>query len=242
MRILICLVVFFIFNFSYSFENPDSSKTDLKAGCNVSINSNGISSIPAFSLGKPAIVAAVGLAKGRFSFDPTLAYGFDRRPWYIDSWLHYILVDKPVFKLRTGVNISMYFSQYKLPDKQILQGERYLAFELAGFWYLTPKSYLSILYWNDNGMEPGIISGHYISLAAERTEIGLWNDFLLSANIQLFYINYDGNNDGLFLSPKISSSVRNIPLSIFFQATQAIKTNISPFPGFKWNLGLSYTL
>src|SRR5512140_1738482 len=110
MRIPFCLVVFFIFNFSYSFENPDSAKTDLKAVCNVSINSNGISSIPAFSLGKPAIVAAAGLAKGRFSFDPTLAYGLDRRPWYIDSWFHYILVDKPVFKLRTGINISMYFS------------------------------------------------------------------------------------------------------------------------------------
>lgn len=242
MKVPFCLAVIFIFSISYSAEKADSSKTDLKAGCVISLNSNGISSIPAFSLGKPALIAAIRLAKGRFSFDPAIAYGLDRRPWYLDSWIKYMIVDKPVFKLRTGINISMYFSEYKLPDKQILQGERYLALELAGFCYPNPKSCLSFLYWNDNGQEPGSISGHFISLAGERSEIEIGKHAMLSVNLQVFYIDYDGKNDGLFFSPKISSSVREIPFSIFFQATQAINSNISPFPGFKWNLGLTYTL
>jgi hypothetical protein len=63
-----------------------------------------------------------------------------------------------------------------------------------------------------------------------------------AATLQIFYINYDGNNDGLFVSPKISSSVRNIPFSVFLQITQALSSNISPFPGFRWNIGISYTL
>lgn len=242
MKLSSFLAFFFIFVYSYSSETADSSKTYLKPAFTVSLNSNGISSIPAFSLGKPAVVATIGLAKGRFSFDPNLAYGLDMKPWYVDSWLHYMIVDKPVFKLRTGVNFSMYFSEYKLPDKEILQGERYLALELAGFYYFTPGSYISVLYWNDNGLEPGTISGHYLSLAGERSEIRIGRYVLLSANFQIFYIGYDGNNDGLFISPKISFSVRNIPFSVFIQATQPIKSNISPFPGFKWNIGLSYTL
>ena len=65
---------------------------------------------------------------------------------------------------------------------------------------------------------------------------------LVSAAVQIFYINYDGNNDGLFVSPKISSSIRDVPFSVFFQATQAISSNIEPFPGFRWNIGVSYTL
>jgi hypothetical protein len=62
----------------------------------------------------------------------------------------------------------------------------------------------------------------------------------LAAALQIFYINYDGNNDGLFVAPKISSSVRNIPFSIFLQVTQALSSNISPFPGFRWNAGIAY--
>jgi len=46
----------------------------------------------------------------------------------------------------------------------------------------------------------------------------------------------------LFTAGYVSASLRNVPLNIFFQAIQALDSNISPFPGFKWNLGLSYSL
>ncbi len=241
MKNLIGLIFFFIFSASYSNEKTDSSKKDLKTGCSLSLNSNGIASIPAFSLGKPALIASIGLAKGRFSFDPVLAYGLNMKPWFIDAWLHYMLVNKPVFKLRTGFNFSNFFSEYKLPDKEILQAERYWAIELAGFFYLSPESNISLMYWNDRGQDPGTIKGHYLSIAGERNNINISKKVLFSASLQIFYINYDGNNDGLFISPKISSSVRDFPFTLFFQAIQAIKSNISPDPGFTWNTGLSYT-
>lgn len=239
--IFCCAILFLISMCSYSFVTEDNSGDELKASCNVSLNSNGIASIPAFSLGKPAVVAAAGLAKGRFSLDPVLAYGLNFKPWYIDSWLHYMLVDRPVFKLRTGFNFSTYFSEYKLPEKQILQGERYWAVELAGFYYINSKSYLSLLYWNDRGQEPGTISGHYINFSGEISEIKAGKNLFFSANLQIFYIDYDGMNDGLFISPKVSSSINDLPIAVFIQATQVIKSNISPSPGFKWNIGLAYT-
>lgn len=117
---------FFIFVFTVSFpqQKPDTSRVKFISSATFSLNSNGFSSIPAFSLGKPAVVASLALAKGRLSYDPVLAYGLDMKPWYIDSWIHYMLMDKPSVKLRTGVNFSMFFSKYKLPDRSILQGER----------------------------------------------------------------------------------------------------------------------
>jgi hypothetical protein len=242
MKKSIAIVFFFIFSVSYSYEKADSSRKNLKADCTVSFNSNGISSIPAFSLGKPAIVAAIGLAKGRFSFDPTLAYGLDIRPWYIDSWLHYRLIDKSKFRLRTGINFSNFFSDYPLPEHApILQGQRYWAIELAAFYYFPDRSNISLMYWNDRGQDPGTLLGHFISLTGEWAEINISKKVFLTASLQIFYINYDGDNDGLFIAPKIASSVRDLPFSIFIQATQAITSNISPFPGFKWNAGLSYT-
>lgn len=225
---------------TYSAERTDSTRSKLNASASFSLNSNGISSIPAFSLGKPAVIASLGLAKGRFSYDPTLAYGLDAKPWFIDSWVHYLIIDKPVFKLRTGVNFSMYFSHLNPPLEETLQGQRYWAVEMAGLFNFTPNSYLTVMYWSDNGQDHGTLQGHFLSISGERSEIKLGKVFLMSAFLQLFYIDYNGNNDGLFLTPKISFSTRDLPFSVFYQATQPLETNISPAPGYQWNAGVAY--
>ncbi|MFN8240764.1 MAG: hypothetical protein U0X39_08445 [Bacteroidales bacterium] len=222
-------------------ELTDSTSAKLGSSLSVSLNSNGISSIPAFSLGKPAIVASGSFSLGRLSYDPTLAYGLDMRPWYIDSWLHYLLVSKSSFKLRTGFNFSMYFSDLSLTDKVILQGERYWAIELAAIYNFSPNSLLTLMYWNDRGQDPGSLQGHFISLSADRSGIGLTGKMKAGINLQVFYIDYDGNNDGFFVTPKFSIYSPATPLSVFFQATQAISSNIDPFPGFKWNAGIQLT-
>jgi len=243
MRNSFCTLFIFIYVVSWSQEKADSSVTKLKAYATVSLNSNGIASIPAFSLGDPAIMASVSLVKNRFSYDPTLAYGFNMKPWFIDNWLHYKIIRKPSWELRTGFNISSFFSEYQLDDdKTILEGQRYFALELAATYRFSPNSSLSFMYWNDNGYEPGSISGHFFNLVGERTDIKIGNRVLMGINIQLFCITYDGNNDGLFITPKISSSLINVPLSLFFQATQPLVTNVTPYPGFQWNVGLAYTL
>ena len=238
------LIFIFIFSFTISFsqEKADSSKSKLKISATFSLNSNGISSIPAFSLGKPAIISSVTLAWNRFSYEPVLAYGLDMRAWFIDNWLRYKIIDKPSFELRTGVNFSTFFSEYKLTDSEIWRSERYFALELTGIYKFAPNSTLLLSYWNDRGQEEGSLTGHFFNIVGERTNIKLGNSVLLSATMQLFYIDYDGSNDGLFISPKISSSLKETPFNLFFQIIQALHSNITPFPGFRWNIGFSYSL
>lgn len=219
-----------------------SSKRKLQASATVSLNSNGIASIPAFSLGKPALMASLSLVKNRFSYDPLLAYGLDLRPWFIDNWLHYKLIVKPAFELRTGFNLSAYFSEYTPPEEFVWHSERYFTFEIAGMYKISPVNALSLLYWNDRGQEPESIQGHFLDLVWDRSDIKIGKKVLMSLNFQLYYINYNENNDGIFISPKISASLRDVPFALFFQANQAILSNITPFPEFKWNAGISYTL
>jgi hypothetical protein len=242
MRATVCLVFLFAFTSAYAQEVSDSSKTKLKAGATISLNSNGIATIPAFSLGKPAIIAAISLVKNRFSYTPTLAYGLDMRPWFIDNWLNYKIIRLPAFELTAGLNLSTFGSNHELPEGSFWETQRYFAYALTGVYEIAPKSFLTLAYWNDNGQEPGSISGHFFNLAGERTDILLGKKVILSAALQIYYINYDGDNDGLFVSPKVSSSLRNFPFSIFIQANQAITSNITPFPGFIWNIGVAYTL
>ncbi len=148
----------------------------------------------------------------------------------------------PAFELKAGVVISAFFSEYEAPNEVIWQAQRYFAIEFTGLYKVAPNSSLSLTYLHDRGQEPGTLIGHYINLGVDKSEIAIGKKGLLSTALQLFYLNYSGNNDGIFISPKISFSVRTIPSSIYFQAIQALDSNITPFPGFKWNLGLSYTL
>lgn len=240
MRIFFALLLLIIIVPVFSMEKADSTKSKLIFNGNVSINSNGMAQIPSFSLGKPAMIAAFTLQKKRFSYDPQVAYGFNFRPWTIDNWIHYRPIYKPKFELRAGGNFAMFFSEYDTGENKILQGQQYLTFEIAGVFKFSPKSSFSLMYWSDNGQDPGTIDGSYYNMMYEMAGIGIGERILLSGNIQFYYLDYTGNNDGLFISPRIASSVRNIPLSIFFMGNQALTSNIEPYPGFKWNAGLAY--
>jgi len=241
MRKLIYVIFIFISVNAFSQEEADSTRNPLKVSGTVSLNSNGIAPIPAFSLGKPALIAALSLKKNRFSYDPQLSYGLDIRPWIIDNWLHYRVIEKPEFELKTGFDASMFFSEYKTPDEVILRGQRYATFELAGIYKMSRKSSLSFVTWYDRGLDKGTLIGYFFNLVADRSDISVGKHLLMDINVQIFYIDYTGKNDGLFISPKISSSVRNLPFSITFQAIQTVNSNISPFPKFRWNLGLAYS-
>ena len=242
LRKSLSLLFLFIFTVTYSVEPGDSLKNKLKASATFSLNSNGISSIPAFSLGKPAVMASVSLAKNRFSYDPTLAYGLDFKGWFIDSWLHYRLIDKPHFEFRPGFNFSTFFSDYKNQDETIRQAQRYFTIEFTGTYKFSSTSSLTVGYWNDRGQDKGTLLGHFFNLVGERSDIRIGKSILLTVDLQMFYIDYEGDNDGLFLSPKVIASLRRKPFTIFFQPIQALESNITPFPGFRWNLGMGYTL
>ncbi|MBW1764900.1 MAG: hypothetical protein JRJ23_09210, partial [Deltaproteobacteria bacterium] len=233
----------FVFTLGWSQESADSTRSKkLKAEASVSINSNGIAYVPAFSLDKPAIIGTSSLIKGRFSYDPQLSYGLDLKPWIIDNWFHYKIVDRPVFEFKAGAVISAFFSEYETEDETILQAQKYLAVEFISKYKFSPKTSLAFTYLLDRGQDPGTVTGHFFNLQADRSDFNIGRKGLLSASLQLFYINYTGNEDGLFTAAYVSASLRDIPFSIFGQAVQALTSNIDPFPPFKWNVGLAYTL
>jgi len=247
MRNFLIIIFSIIATFAISKEKPDSikvksdsTKFPLKISGEVSLNSNGIAPIPAFALGKPTIMANITLRKNRFSYNPQLSYGLDFKPWIIDNWFRYQIIDEPKFELRTSVNISMFFSEYQTPDESVWRGQRYAALELAGIYKPSKNSSISLMVWYDKGFDTGTITGYFINLVGDVIDIGIGKHVLMAVNLQTFYINYTDENDGLFISPKISFSVRNIPAFIFGQAIQPLISNISPYPDFQWNIGLGY--
>lgn len=222
-------------------EIVDDKKHPIKFSGTISMNTNGIAPVPAFTYGKPVVSANLSVVKNRFSYDPQFSYGFDLRPWIMDNWFHYKLMDRPKFEMRTGLNISMFFSEYESPDADIWQGQRYTTFELAEIFKVTETSTISFLTWYDYGLEDGTISGYFLNLVGDKSDIRLGNHFLAAINFQTFYVDYTGKNDGLFIAPMVSCASVDVPFYIFFQGIQPIITNISPSPEFQWNLGIGFS-
>jgi len=225
-----------------AYNQSDSTKNKLKAAAVVSLNTDGIAPVPSFSLDKPAIIANLALTKGRFSYEPGLAYSLELKPWYIDNWLNYRFVNKQKFTFTVGFNASSFFAGDTLKNnKSVLRVERYFALAFTAWFKLSENSGLTASYWSDNGQDGGL-KGHFASLIAERTHILTGNKTFFNASLQVFYINYEGKNDGLFITPRASFNIVNSPLSVFILGTQALQSNIDPYPEFKWNLGIAYAM
>jgi hypothetical protein len=239
MKSLILAALLLQITIASSFTQSDSSRHKLKAAATVTLNSNGFGAIPAFSLGDPAVIANISLTKGRLSYEPALAYGLDLKPWYIDNWLNFRIVNRSKFILITGLNANGFYTRRTISDTTILQVQRYFTFALTGLIKITANTTLTTAYWRDHGMDGGI-NGHFANLAVERTGIPLGGKNMLAVMLQVFYIDYEGNNDGLFVTPRITYSILNFPLSVFTLGTQPISSNIEPFPDFQWNVGLGY--
>lgn len=243
MRILFFSLLFCISTIAFSQEKQTiQKKNKLEANLTFSFNSNGIAPIPAFSLDKPALFASVNFSKGRFSYNPILAYSLEAKPWFVDNWFNYKVIVRPKFELRTGINISTFFSGLNVDGDEILKGERYIGVAITGTYKFSPVSSIKLEYLSDNGQEPGTLSGYFTNIAFDKSKINLGEKGLLAINLMIFYINYDGNSDGMFFSPTISFSIKNIPFTLFYQSNQTIQSDIEPWPKFKWNVGVSYSL
>ena len=238
-----CCLFLMTAKFAFSEAETDTNYRKWKFNGQIQITNNGISSVPAFSLGKPAGQAFLSLRKGKFSYDPEMACSFNLHPWYINNWFRYRIVDKKL-EFRTGVNGTLFFSDQQISDSStsgvVIKTQRYVTLELAMGYHVTRSFFVSLLYWNAWGFDQPLINGHYISMSAVYTgNTGIPHIKFTTAN-QVFIINYTGLTDGLFISSQIDISHDKFPISCFIQGVQPLSTNISPYPGLKWNFGVNY--
>ena len=124
----------------------DSTKYKPELTGVITLTSNGISQIPAYSLDKPAISAFFYLKLKRFSYEPDINYGIDGRPWGMGNSFMYLAIDKKKLKFKTGLAFGLAFSY-----PEVLQGgemvkinksERYLIAKLIPTYLISKKTLL----------------------------------------------------------------------------------------------------
>jgi hypothetical protein len=221
----------------------DSTKKAWQFHGNIQVNNNGISPVPAFSLGKPALMTSLFLSKGRFTYSPELNYGSDGKPWVANQWFRYQWTQGKL-TYRTGINMSLFFLREKIVKDnkpiEIAKLNQYTALEGGLSYKLSDKNSLSMTYWNSYGLDYGSVkSGHFVMLSAAFTQIPMSKSLFLHLRPNLFYLNNKVPFEGLFMSAIVSISHKKYPFSLSTQGVKPIW--VAQKTKSNWNFGLNYT-
>src|SRR5918994_3993687 len=98
--------MFTLLAFSALAQQADTAKKHtVNFSGNLSITNNGFSLIPAFTLGKPAVLATIYAGGKRFSFEPEVRYSLEGKPWSFISIWRYKLIKKDKLQFTLGTHL-----------------------------------------------------------------------------------------------------------------------------------------
>jgi hypothetical protein len=230
----------------YAQEKKDTTHVAFQFSGNLNFTTNGISPIPAFSLGKPAVLVNLSLKNKKFSYDPEMAFSIEGVPWFFNNFFRYKLIEKKRFQFRTGVNWAISYTYPQVTqngvDRTIAKGERFIWLELVPRYKISEKVAISSITFSGYNFELGSVKRiNYISLLGNFTKLPLTQKLYCNIFPQLFYLNLDGRIDGWFASGVLGVGHTKLPLLVSTQVNTTLTTNLSPDPGFKWNVSLTYS-
>jgi hypothetical protein len=213
----------------------------------LTVTTNGISPIPAFSLGQPAVLGLLYISRKRLSYDPQFAFSNKGVPWYFNNIFRYQLIDRSRFTFRVGAIWGIGFAYPRLDQNgsmhSIAKAERYFWLELMPKYKITKHFSINCLTYSGHGFDRGTSDLiNFISLMGNITKVPLSPKLYFNFFPQVFYLNIDEKAEGFFVSGVFGIGIFNFPVSISTQMNETISTNLSPDPGFKWNISMHVDL
>ncbi len=211
----------------------------------IQISSNGISTVPAFSLGKPAILGTLFLKKDRFTLNQQVALSIEGQPWYFESSLNYHLIDWPKFDFKpyalSGVSFNRSTVVINGHSENITEMQRYIFLNFPATYKLSDKLSLVGTTFHGYGFKDGAIEwATFLSLSAGIGELKLWDAMFLNLKPELLYINLDWATEGYFMTAWAGINHKKLPIQLSTQFIHYHKGNITPNPGLQWNVGLTF--
>lgn len=212
----------------------------------VTVTSNGISTIPSFTLGKPAVIFDLSVARKGFSLDPQIRYGLNGKPWSFLFWGRYKLVDGPKFRMTIGghpaVNFRTTTVSINQTQREVIVARRYLASELHPTYSISKNVSVGAYYLYSRGFEQDVARHtHFISLRSSLSS-GLFSDrYFVQLSPQVYYLKAD-DPDGFYVYSGLTLGRRNLPLSVGTAVNKVIRTDVPGSEDFLWNVSLTYSI
>lgn len=241
----ITLLFCFILSIQYSFaQTTDSTQTPSFFRGQINATNNGISLIPTFSLGKPAVLFDLNIGKGRLSFDPMIRFGMNGKPWTFVFWWRYKLIQQKKFTFGFGVHPSVVFRDVSVVNdgvtKDYLVAQRYFAWEASPTYIINKNTSLGLYYLGSKGLTKDIVQNTTFVALRSVINLNMSNNFNLGLIPQAYYLKMD-DKDGTYVNATINLYRKNFPVSLSAIVSKAIKTEIAG-KDFLWSVGVVYNI
>jgi hypothetical protein len=240
LSVLVILMILSVVAFS---QESDSLPTVRQLKGAVTVTNNGISVIPTFMLGKPAVMFDLGVSGKRLSFEPQLRFALEGKPWSFIFWWRYKVIREKKFTLNVGVHPAIAFRETQMivdgESRDMLVAQRFFAEEVVPTFRISEKLSLGLYYLHANGLDKGTTKNtDYLSLNTVFSNIRLVEDISLKLNPQLYLLKMDELH-GYYVTSTFTVSKKDFPVTLSSVVNQVIKTDI-PSKDLVWNLSLVY--
>lgn len=225
-------------------QEIESTAPKIHVSGSASLTNNGISLIPNFSLGEPAALFNLSVAKGKISFDTDSNFSMKGKPWYILYWLRYQVVSNEKFQMGAATHLGLNFKpsvmEINSKPKNMLTTERYWVVDLFPRYLVSKNTSFEIYYLRSIGLDPGTVGNtNFVTLNANFSRLKLYKDIYLGVNPQLYYLKQD-KPDGFYFTTTFTIGKDNCPISISSLINKEIKTAIAAGEKFVWNISIKY--
>ena len=226
-------------------QDVDSARSRFVVEGLMTVTNKGISTIPSFTLGKPAAILNVSVARSGFAFEPELRYGLDGKPWSFLFWGRYRL-DRDKFHLTIGEHPSVNFKTITVSTNQtqteVIEARRFMAGELYPSYSVSRNVVVGAYYLYSRGFEPDVAKNtHFLALRTTLSNVPRSSGYFVRFVPQVYYLKQDAK-DGFYGNSILTLGKRNLPLSIGAQVNRTIQTRILEGDDFIWNVSLSYSI
>ena len=222
----------------------DSAGSRTEVTWAMSVTNNGISGIPAFTLGKPAASLDVSIHRGGFSVNPQFRVGLDATPWSFLFLGQYRLLDRDRLRVSVGAYPALAFRTATVSvngvEREVVVARHFAAGELSPSYALSRNVTVGTYYLYSHGLDADVTRHtHFVAARAGLANLRLPARFVARLDPQVYYLKSD-ERDGIYLNSRVTLAERHVPVSISGIVNLPIRTNIPRGGAFLWNVSLNY--
>jgi hypothetical protein len=212
---------------------------------NLSVTQNGLSLIPAFSLGRPAAIAELSMGGKRLTFDPEFRFALDGQPWSFIFWWRYKFINTGKFNFHAGAHPAYIFRNTQVVNSQgvmveSMEARRFFATEIVPSYAFSNNLKLSGLYLIGRSLgKVPLEVNQFTAVNLSINNISISDNYFLHMRPMMFYLKMN-DKDGYFGSSSFYLGRKNVPLALGSVISRKIVSNI-PVDDWIWNVSLIYS-
>ena len=210
----------------------------------VGLTNKGVSQIPNFTLGKPAVQFDMRIGKGKLTFDPELRFATTGKPWDFVFRLQYRVLQTDRFRLRAALNSVLNFVTSSVTEdgdpRDAIEARRFIGGQILPEYSLTKNLNIGMLFLYARGIEESTLDNlNFIVFTAGLSNIEVSDEWTVALNSQVYYLRID-DTSGTYFSPSAVLAKRGLPFSLSVMINKSLHTEIEG-DSFLWSASVIYS-